>query len=520
MVEQNPNEYGRTCPGQNYTISDAVCMARQMRHHRVCQECRFQDLTAKPSNKKDETPISRGLVMDKIFKAYDIRGTYPDQLNEDIAWRIGHAAANFFRSQLTGYARSDPKQNVLAVGRDMRKSSPTLCKAFIDGVLSAGVNCIDVGMIDTSQIYFAVNFLKTAGAIQTTASHNPGHYNGFKITGAGGKPIGQDTGLQEIKRIAQAVPPRSSIPQAELTTRDVTSEYKTFIRGFIKEPVKKLKIVVDASNGMGGKYWPIIFGDIKELQVTALNFEHNGDFVHDPNPLVESNLKQLCNEVKRQKADFGICLDGDSDRCVLVDEKGTPVASDLLTALLAGYFIKQNPGTTVVYDLRSSWVLKEEILKAGGVPRRERVGHSFMKKAMSDTKAAFGGELSGHFYFRDNWYCDSAFIAIATILDIVTETNKSISRLIAPLKRFFASGERNFQAEDKDERIKSLAEKYKDGKIDYLDGITIEYADWWCNVRKSNTEPLLRLNLEAKTKSLLESKMSEIAPLLGTPSNH
>ncbi len=458
--------------------------------------------------------------MDKIFKAYDIRGTYPDQLNEETAWRIGNATANFFRSQLSGYARSDAKHNVLAIGRDMRKSSPSLSKAFIDGVLSAGMNVIDVGMIDTSQIYFAVNYLQTAGAVQTTASHNPGHYNGFKITGAGGKPIGQDTGLQEIKRIAQATPPRSSVPQAELTTRDISKEYKAFIRKFIKEPVRKLKIVVDASNGMGGKYWPIVFGDMKDLQVTTLNFEHTGDFVHDPNPLVEANLKQLREEVRRQKADLGICMDGDGDRVVLVDENGMPVASDLLTALLAGYFIKQTPGTTIVYDLRSSWVVKEEVLKAGGVPRRERVGHSFMKKTMADTKAAFGGELSGHFYFRDNWYCDSAFLAIATVLNILTESGKSVSKLISPLKRFSASGERNFTAEDKDERIAALAEKYKDGKIDYLDGITIEYPDWWCNVRKSNTEPLLRLNLEAKTKPLMESKLNEIAPMLGKPSAH
>jgi phosphomannomutase len=493
-----------------------------MRHFAGCQACSHQDGSS-VSVVKEETSVkgtTKGASMENIFKAYDIRATYPDQINEEIAWRIGHATAQFFRSQLTGYARSDPKQNVLAVGRDMRKSGPGLHKAFIEGVLSAGMNCIDIGMIDTSQIYFAVNFLQTAGGVQTTASHNPGHYNGFKITGAGGKPIGQDTGLQEIKRIAMAVPPRSSVPQAELTTRDLTAEYKNFVRGFVKEPVRKLKIVVDASNGMAGKWWPIVFGDIAEIQLTSLNFEHNGDFVHDPNPLVESNLKMLRDAVRRTHADLGICLDGDADRAVLVDETGQPVPSDLLTALLAGYFIQKNPGTAIVYDLRSSWVLKEEIEKAGGVAKRERVGHSFMKKAMADSKAAFGGELSGHFYFRDNWYCDSGFIAVANVLNILTETGKSVSRLMAPLRRYFASGERNFIAEDKDVRIKNLAEKYKDCQIDYLDGITIQCGDWWCNVRKSNTEPLLRLNLEAKSKGLLEEKLKEIAPMLGEPSKH
>jgi phosphomannomutase len=487
---------------------------RQSRNYTSCPECDHRDKEKKPLI-KEETPSMRGAFMDKIFKAYDIRGTYPDQLNEDLAWRIGLATANFFRSQLTGYARSDPKNNVIAVGRDMRKSSPSISKAFIDGVLSAGVNCIDVGMIDTSQIYFAVNHLQTMGAVQTTASHNPGHYNGFKITGAGGKPIGQDTGLMEIKRIAQAIPPKSSVPQAQLTSQDLCDSYTKFIHGFIRQPIKKLKIVVDASNGMGGKYWPILFGDIKEIQSIPLNFEHNGDFVHDPNPLVEANLKQLREAVRKNNADLGICLDGDSDRAVIVDETGLPVASDLLTALLAGYYIRTSPGTTVVYDLRSSWVVKEEIQKAGGVPRRERVGHSFMKKAMAESKAAFGGELSGHFYFKDNWYCDSAYIAIAAFLNILTETGKPVSKLIAPLRRFFSSGERNFIAENKDERIHALADKFKDAKIDYLDGITIEYPDWWCNVRKSNTEPLLRLNIEAKTKQVLDARLNEIAPILG-----
>jgi phosphomannomutase len=522
MAEQNPKEYYRICPGQNYKISDAVCKARQVRNYKQCTECRFRD-QSEPSASGRMEPINianKGADMDKIFKAYDIRGIYPEQLNEEIAWRIGHAAGQFFRSQLSGYERSDPKHNVLAVGHDMRKSGPQLVKALIDGILSAGVNVIDIGLIDTSQMYFAVNFLKTAGGIQTTASHNPGQYNGFKITGAGGKPIGQDTGLQEIKRIAMAVPPRSSVPQAELTTRDISAEYKAFVRGFLKEPVRKMKVVVDASNGMAGKYWPLIFGDIAEIQMTPLNFEHNGDFVHDPNPLVESNLKQLRDTVKRQRADLGICMDGDADRMVLVDEAGQIIPSDLLTAMLGTYFIEKNPGTTIVYDLRSSWVVKEEIEKAGGVAKRERVGHSFMKKTMADTKAAFGGELSGHFYFRDNWYCDSGFLAVATVLNILTETGKPLSRLIAPLRRYFASGERNFVAEDKDARIKALADKFKDAEIDYLDGISIQYPDWWCNVRKSNTEPLLRLNLEAKTKSLMDEMLKEIAPMLGEPEKH
>jgi len=458
--------------------------------------------------------------MDAIFKAYDIRGTYPDQLNEDLAWCIGYATGQFLRSQLSGYDRTDPQLNSLAVGRDMRKSSPTLSKAFIEGALGGGVNCVDIGMIDTSQMSFAVNFLKSCGGAQTTASHNPAHYNGFKIAGQGAKPIGQDTGLAEIKRIAQAVPPRSASAQGKLTQRDLSSEYKAFVRKFLTGPFKKMKVVVDASNGMAGKYWPILFDDIEELETIALNFEHTGEFVHDPNPLVESNLVQLQETVSEMGADFGICLDGDADRCMVVDENAKVVPCDLLTALLAKHFLQQSPGSTIVYDLRSSWVVREEITKAGGTPKRERVGHAFMKRAMAESDAVFGGELSGHFYFKDNWYCDSAFLAVVALLNILGKEGRPISELIKPLRRYHASGERNFQCEDKDERINQLAERYNDAKVDFLDGITIEYDEWWCNVRKSNTEPLLRLNLEARTAKLLQAKFNEVAAMLGEPVSH
>jgi len=458
--------------------------------------------------------------MDAIFKAYDIRGVYGDQLNEDLAWCIGYATGQFLRSQLSGYDRTDPQMNTLAVGRDMRKSSPALCDAFIEGALGSGVNCVDTGMIDTAQIYFAVNLLNSCGGVQTTASHNPSQYNGFKIAARGAKPVGQDTGLPEIKRIAAAVPPRSASAQGKLTHRDLGTEYKSFIRRFLRNPDRKVKVAIDASNGMAGKWWPIIFGDIDALETFAVNFEHDGEFVHDPNPLVAGNLKQVQRAVRKAGADFGICFDGDADRMMIVDENAKIVPCDLLTALMARAFLKSHPGSAIVYDLRSSWVVKDEIERAGGKPKRERVGHSFMKRTMAETDAVFGGELSGHFYFRDNWYCDSAFLAVVSLLNLLAEEGKPVSKLIKPLKRYHASGECNFQCEDKDERIKGLAETYSDGRIDYLDGITIEYKDWWCNVRKSNTEPLLRLNLEAKTADLLAEKMEAIAALLGEPVTH
>jgi len=522
---QDPKDYKRQCPGQTYRISDAVCKTRQMRNYPVCQECPFRDAdrgAVKPrTNPVGSKNLERGSEMDAIFKAYDVRGVYPDQLNEEIAWCIGYATAQFLRGQLSGIDRTDPQLNSLAIGSDMRKSSPSLCQAFVEGALGGGMNVVDVGMIDTSQIYFAVNHLKSGGGVQTTASHNPAQYNGFKITGPGGKPIGQDTGLMEIKRIALAVPPRSATAQGTLTRRDLAPEYKAFVRSFLRGPGRKLKVAIDASNGMAGKMWPIVFGDLADLETVELNFEHKGEFAHDPNPLVAANLRQLQAAVRKHGCNLGICFDGDSDRSMIVDEKGQIVPCDLLTALLAKAFLRWTPGSTVVYDLRSSRVVKEEIEKSGGVPRRERVGHSFMKRAMAESNAVFGGELSGHFYFKDNWYCDSGYLAVVALLNVIEqEGGKPVSKLVAPLRRYAQSGELNFTTDDKDARIKALGEQFSDGQVDYLDGITVQYADWWFNVRKSNTEPLLRLNMEAKDKGLLTAKLAEVAPMLGEPEEH
>jgi len=452
----------------------------------------------------------------KVFKAYDVRATYPDPLNEEVAWRIGHATAQFLRSQLTGTDRADRRANTLVVGRDMRKSSPALQQAFIEGALATGADVINVGMIDTPQIYFAVNYFGCCGGAQTTASHNPANYNGFKICGQGGKPVGQDSGLEDIKRLAISVPKHETATRGQLIEEDLSEQYKQFIRKFLK-PIRPMKVVVDASNGMAGKWFPIVFGDVEGLTIVPLNFEMTGDFVHEPNPLVEANLAQLQEAVRREGADLGACFDGDADRCMFVDENAEIVRCDYITALLARMFLKENPGSTIVYDLRSSWVVREEIEKAGGVPKRQRVGHAFMKRALAESNGVFGGELSGHFYFRDNWFCDSGLLAFVHLLNLLTAEGASLSELVKPLKRYYASGEKNFVNEDQDGTIRMLAERYSDGRVDFLDGVTVEYADWWFNVRKSNTEPLLRLNLEAKTAELLEEKLNELTPLLGRP---
>ncbi len=530
FVAKADRDYYRYCPGEEQLrISDAVCLGRRRANFHKCPGCQFND------DERDNPPFEATVVgqrlspaagkpgeqamIEKVFKAYDVRATVPDPLNEDVAWRIGNATAQFLRSLLSGYDRSDAELNRLVVGRDMRTHSPALSRAFIEGAVATGTPVIDIGMVDTSQIYFAANHLKCCGAAQTTASHNPENYNGFKICGPKGKPIGQDTGLAEIQRIAKAIA-RHKVPTLEsVVPMDLSQPYRDYLLRYLLEP-RPLRVVVDASNGMAGRWFPILFSGVRNLHVTRLNFEHEGRFVHPPNPLVAANLEQLRRAVREEKADLGACFDGDADRCVFVDENAEIIRGDLVTALLAAEYLSNERNGTVVYDLRSSRIVPETIRRHGGTPRRQRVGHVFMKKAMAEFNAVVGGELSGHFYFRDYWYCDSGMMAFIAVLNAMTRSGRSLGELIRPLDVYASSGERNFENEDKEGTFKKLAAAYADAKIDYLDGITVEYDEWWFNVRASNTEPLLRLNMEAASQELLREKLARLEPLLGTPVEH
>ncbi len=521
---QQLKDYFRFCPDQpKVLISDAVCFGRRRGHYPYCGGCQFNDDEVKPGTTRDEGVQRKHQetvqMLGKVFKAYDVRGTYPDQLNEELAYKIGHATATYLRMGLRGVERGQDAAGAIIVGRDMRKSSPSMSAAFIDGARDAGSPVYDIGMVDTPQVCFAINHLKTCGGTQVTASHNPGHYNGFKISGAAGAPIGGDTGLANIRQLAQSVTHMPSDKPAWVEQKDLSEEYRKFVLSFLKKP-KRLRIVVDASNGMAGRWVPIIFGQTDELELICLNLKHDGDFVHEPNPLVDANLDQLRAEVKSSGADFGVCFDGDADRLILVDENADIIRCDMTTALLAKEFLRREPGSTIVYDLRSSRVVAEEVRAAGGHPRRERVGHAFMKTALAKSKGVFGGELSGHFYFKDNFYCDSGMLALVHMVNVLTREDKPLSDLIRPLKRYTSSGERNFVNEHKDETIQRLAEMFKDAKVDFLDGVTVQYDKWWFNVRKSNTEPLLRLNLEAESKALMEEKVALVGRELGEASAH
>jgi len=450
-----------------------------------------------------------------IFKAYDVRGIYPNQIDQDTAWRIGFASAQFLLSRAR-QENGKVKESICA-GYDMRRDGDLLANAMIAGMNAAGAHVIDIGMIDTPQMYFAVNFFGNCGGVQVTASHNPAQYNGFKVSGIEARPVGADTGLTDIKNIAMGLKHTAISGKGSVEQFDLTPEYKNHIRRFLNTDITDVRIAVDASNGMAGKMVPLIFGDVP-IGMTKLNFTHEGTFAHDPNPLVEENLQQIKDATRSSGSIVGFCFDGDADRLMMVDENGTNVPADLMVAMMVPYFLENEPkGTTIIYDLRSSRVVREEIEKYGGTPYRSRVGHVFMKKALRETNGVFGGELSGHFYYRNNFFADSGLITFAKMLSIIHTAGKRVSEIVRPLRRYFQSGELNFKVKNKEEVMNELASGYDDGQIDHLDGVTVQYEDWWFNCRPSNTEPLLRLNVEAKTKELLESKLDEIESVLGQP---
>ncbi|MCK5113225.1 MAG: phosphomannomutase/phosphoglucomutase [Phycisphaerae bacterium] len=458
---------------------------------------------------------------DKVFKAYDVRGIYGDGVDEDLAWAIGYATTGFLHSQLNGSQRGQSAANCVVVGHDMRPSSESLTQALIEGIVAGGGTCIDIGLCDTPMVYFAINHLSACGGIMVTASHNPVEYNGFKVSGYQAKPVGEDTGLSEIKATVKTLKRTANGATGDSVQKvDLWKQYAQHVLKFLELP-RKLKVVVDASNGMGGKMIPSIFGDVENIELVTLNMEMGDGFVHPPNPLVAANMKWTQDAVKKHNADIGICLDGDADRCMFVDEKGQIVRCDIMTALIAKNFLEmpENKGSTIVYDLRSSKVVPETIRAAGGVPHRDRVGHAFMKKAMADTGAVFGGELSGHSYFRDNYHADSAAIIFARVISVLA-AGTSLSEIVAPLLKYSHTSEINFQVEDKKGKMEEIAQTFSDSEVDYLDGVTCTYDTWWCNVRPSNTEPLLRLNLEANTPELMQEKLADLEKMLGKPVDH
>jgi phosphomannomutase len=392
-----------------------------------------------------------------------------------------------------------------------------MARALKDGLRASGVAVIDIGVADTPQNYFGIGFLGASGGIQITASHNPAVYNGFKMSRRDAIPVSYETGIADLEKLVTDSDAATDLPpQAGEEERSVFDEYCEHVLAEVTTLEPRLKLAADAANGMATIYLPIL--DKLNVELTPLYFELDGNFPnHEANPLKSENLVDVERAVEEHGCDLGVAFDGDADRAILINEKGRAISADMITGLLAPRFLREEPSATIVYDLRSSWATKEAIEEAGGVPLRERVGHSFMKATMRKHNSPFGGELAGHFYYRRNFTADSSIMTVIEVLNEIRETGRTLSELVAPLERYHSTGEINFRVDDKEGMIRRLAEIFSDGEIDYLDGITVQFEDWWFNVRPSNTEPYLRLVLEARTRDLMDEKKAVLLTYLGTP---
>jgi len=439
-----------------------------------------------------------------IFKAYDVRGLYPSEIDENAARQIGRGFAAYLDA------------GRIAVSRDMRLSSPSVAAAFIEGARSQGADVVDYGMAATDMLYFAVARDGHDGGAQITASHNPKQYNGIKMVRREAFPLSGEAGLGEIRdMIAAGTIPAPARQPGTLSTKEVLDDYVRHVLSFIDPSViKPFNVVLDAGSGMAGLVAPKLFERLP-CRTATLCFEIDGTFPnHEANPLIEENRRDIVERVVRDRADIGIAWDGDADRCFFVDGTGEFIAGDFVTALLAEAFLLKHPGARIVYDLRASFAVKDVVARYGGTALMNKVGHSFFKRRMREEGAIFGGEVTGHYYFRDNFYADNGFIPALLMLELMSRKGQTLHELLAPLReKYFISGEINTKMPDMrvvQEKIDALSARYSAGEAYTMDGVSVEYPDWHFNVRASNTEPLIRLNLEATTRELMEEKRDEV----------
>ena len=438
-----------------------------------------------------------------IFKAYDIRGTVPDQLTSEIAYRIGNSLAGFLK----------PKS--IAVGRDMRVSSDEMFDALSAGILDRGTDVVDLGMVSTDALYFAVGRYGYDGGIMITASHNPGHYNGFKVCGKDAVPLSGSEGLDIVADDIAGDRVERYSSRGTIIRKDVGRDFAEHVLSFIDPTaIKPFRIVIDAGNGMAGATLAPVFEKLP-CKVTPLYFEPDGNFPnHIPNPIEAKNLIELQKTMAAQKADLGAAFDGDADRMFLLDRTGTPLGGDMVTALVADNILTRSPNETILYNLICSRAVPELITRKGGKAIRTRVGHAIIKPLMKKHNAVFGGEHSGHFYFRDNWFADSGLIALMVCLELLSRADRDLTDLLKTIDSYVRSGEINSRVTSIDQKIEEVAAAFSDGDADRLDGLTVQYHDWWFNLRPSNTEPLLRLNVEAANRELLNGKVEQIVKII------
>jgi phosphomannomutase len=445
--------------------------------------------------------------LDAIFKAYDIRGTTPDQLDAPLAEAIGGAFARFVAAQVGGASR-------VLVARDMRESGIELSAAFARGVQQQGIAVVDLGLASTDLLYFASGKLDAPG-VMLTASHNPAQYNGMKMCLSGARPIGEESGLLEIKAMAAAGLAVAEGPQGGYERLDLLRDFGTHVRSFVDQgALRPLKVVADTANGMGGLVVPVVFEGLP-ISLEILYGELDGSFPNHPaDPIQPENLLDLQARVLEVGADVGLAFDGDADRVFLVDDQGQPLSGSLTTAIVAAGVLEKHPGATILHNCICSKAVPEVVRERGGHPIRTRVGHSFIKAVMADTGAAFGGEHSAHYYFRDNWRADSGSIAALLVLEQLSKSGQSLSELRKPFDRYAASGEINATVADPAAVIEHVAAAYPAVAQDRLDGLTVDLGEWWFNLRASNTEPLLRLNLEAPDDAQCAARVREVQSLI------
>ena len=433
-----------------------------------------------------------------IFKAYDVRGIYPESIDEDIVYKIGRAYVIKFKAKK------------ITIGRDMRISSPKLFKALVKGVTDQGCDVVDIGLVSTPMMYFSVWNYGYDGGLMVSASHNPPKYNGVKMVGEGGMPISGETGIYEIGKMINNLNNNLAGKKGSLKKLDIMDDYVKHSLNYLTMKLKRFKIIIDTANGMGGPVSAEFFKHL-DCELIHLFSELDGSFPnHEANPLKEENVADLRKAVKENNADIGVGFDGDADRCSFIDENAEIVPSDLIVALVAKNLLEEKKGLKILYDVRCSRVVGEIIKENGGIPGRCRVGHSLVKKQMKNENAKFAGELSSHFYLQDEHYAEAPFFVILKLLELMTKENKTLSQLIEPLKKYYQSGEINSKVKDKQGKMKELAEKFKDGKVNWLDGVTVEFDDWWFNIRPSNTEPLLRITVEANNEDELKKRQKEV----------
>jgi phosphomannomutase len=444
------------------------------------------------------------IIAPNLFKAYDIRGLVGTELTIEIAGAVGRALGDWL-----------PKSGSVAVGYDMRPDSRDMARAVCEGLVQQGRQVIDIGEVTSDMIYFAVGHLKTAGGAMVTASHNPGQYNGIKLCREGARPISIETGLAEIRDAIEADDYREPGEHGSVTKREVMEDWIAHALSFVDAPKwPEYKIAVDTGNGMAGEVMPYLEGKTP-LSIEHLFWNLDGTFPnHVANPMILANDQDLIEKVKSHELDFGVAFDGDGDRAFLVDDRGRLVPGSAAGAIMAHHFATANPGATIIYDVRMSYVVHDTIVRDGGVPKRSRVGHSFIKAAMREYDAPFAAEVSGHYYFRDNYYADSGLISALVLIDQLAKSGMKLSKLVDQYVTYSNSGELNFEVADKAAAMDQIRTKYADGTVDELDGLTITFSNWWFNIRASNTEPYLRLNVEAHDDVTLADRVTELSAVL------